>query len=208
MQIIKKYFADLSEEQFEKIGMLNPLYDEWNSRINVISRKDMEFFYLRHVLHSMSVLKFVDFIAGTRILDVGTGGGFPGIPLAISRPEVEFLLVDSVGKKIKVVNEVVRSLGLDNVRAVKSRAEDLQGEFDFIVSRAVKPLPQFMSWVSNRVSSSNLNAIPNGILYLKGGEFAGELSGLGYRYRIYNLHERMPEEYFRTKKLVHLYNNV
>ncbi len=207
MHIIKKYFPDLSAEQFEKLGMLKSIYDEWNSKINVISRKDMDYFYLRHVLHSLSVLKCVSFREGTRILDVGTGGGFPGIPLAICNPGVDFYLIDSVGKKIRVVNEVATGIGIQNVRTEKIRAEELAGEFDFIVSRAVKPLPEFTSWVRNIISGRIINTMPNGILYLKGGEFSNELTGIDNRfkpYRIHNLYEKIPEEFFRTKKLVHL----
>src|SRR5690554_3693040 len=169
MEIIKKYFTGLSENQITAFGSLQPLYIEWNSQINVISRKDIEALYERHVLHSLAIAKFIRFTPGTRILDVGTGGGFPGIPLAILFPEVKFHLVDSIGKKIKVVKAVAENLGLENVTAEQVRAEQIRQKFHFVVSRAVTRLPEFVSWVNKLVARDQQNAIPNGILYLKGG---------------------------------------
>ncbi len=205
MEKIKKYFPDFSERQYERLEALWPLYREWNEKINVISRKDIEFFNLHHVLHSLSVLKVIDFKSGTKILDLGTGGGFPGIPLAIACPETQFLLVDAIGKKIKVVEDVVRRLGLDNIQAKKARGEDLQGKYDFIVSRAVKPLPEFMSWVRDKISIKNKNELANGVLYLKGGQFEDELSAIPEKHQLFDLSDCFSESYFQSKKIVYIY---
>ena len=169
MQIIQKYFPDLTEQQKKLFGQLETLYAEWNAQINVISRTDFSDFYERHVLHSLAIAKFIRFTPGTKILDVGTGGGFPGIPLAICFPAVKFHLVDSIGKKIKVVNAVIHTLELTNVTAEQIRAEQIKEKYDFVVSRAVTQLPEFVSWVRKNISSKHINAIPNGIIYLKGG---------------------------------------
>lgn len=205
MEIVKKYFPDFSEYQYKRLEALWPLYREWNEKINVISRKDMEFFNLHHVLHSLSVLKVIDFKSGTKILDLGTGGGFPGIPLAVACPETQFLLVDSIGKKIKVVEDVIRRLGLDNVQAKKARGEDIQDKFDYIVSRAVKPLPEFMPWVRDKISAENNNELANGVLYLKGGQFEDELSAIPEKYQLYNLSDYFSDKYFETKKIAYIY---
>jgi len=184
--------------------MLQELYEYWNERINLISRKDIDKLEERHILHSLAIAKIIQFKPGTKILDVGTGGGFPGIPLAIMFPETTFLLVDSTGKKIKVVNEVVDALQLMNVRAMQIRAEEMKGKFDFIVSRAVARLPLFLSWVDGRVNKKNFNSLNNGILYLKGGDLDEELSELNHPYAVYDLDINFPLEFFHTKKLVYL----
>ncbi len=207
MEIINKYFPDLSEKQIYELDRLWFLYRDWNQKINIISRKDIGFFYIRHVLHSMAILKVVDFLPGADILDVGTGGGFPGIPLAICCPESNFLLVDSVGKKIKVVDDVVDKLGLENVRTKHIRAEELKGRFDFITSRAVKSLPVFLRWIQGNLKAVDRHAISNGVLYLKGGNFGDELASLDCHYRIIDLSLFFSEDFFVTKKLVHLYLN-
>lgn len=204
MEIIKKYFTGLSENQITAFGSLQPLYTEWNSQINVISRKDIEALYERHVLHSLAIAKFIRFTPGTRILDVGTGGGFPGIPLAILFPEVKFHLVDSIGKKIKVVKAVAENLGLENVTAEQVRAEQIRQKFHFVVSRAVTRLPEFVSWVNKLVARDQQNAIPNGILYLKGGNIDQEIHSYRKRVMVQELSEWFNEEFFETKKLVYL----
>ncbi|TVR39815.1 MAG: 16S rRNA (guanine(527)-N(7))-methyltransferase RsmG [Bacteroidia bacterium] len=205
MEIIKKYFPALTDLQFARLEHMEKVYRDWNRRINVISRRDIDFFYLRHVLHSMTILKMVSFRPGASVLDVGTGGGFPGIPLAICAPDTEFVLVDSIGKKIQVVADVADQLELDNVRALHMRAEKLDERFDFVVSRAVKPLPVFLNWVGKNVKNEAKHAIPNGILYLKGGDFEEELRRLSWDYHIKDLSEWIDEPFFETKKLVHLY---
>lgn len=205
MQSIKKYFPDQTNQQYEMLESLWPLYQEWNQQINVISRKDMTYFYERHVLHSLAVLKVVEFAGGTRILDFGTGGGFPGIPLAIACPNCQFTLVDSIGKKIRVIHDVVEKLGLKNVEAIKIRGEDLKMQFDFVVSRAVKSLPEFMPWVLDKIIPGGNNTLPNGVLYLKGGNFDDELRAIKQKYRIFDLSLYFAEDYFSTKKIIYLY---
>jgi len=204
MEIITKYFTDLSDQQIDQFGRLGSLYEEWNTRINVISRKDIEQLYERHILHSLAIARFIQFKPGTRVLDVGTGGGFPGIPLAIFFPETTFLLVDSIGKKIKVVNEVANALNLKNVKAEHIRVEDVTQKFDFVVSRAVTAFPRFVSMVRSKVSPQNNNDLPNGIIYLKGGDFEEEISPFGQKVKIYDLQSYFQEEFFETKKLIHL----
>ncbi len=204
MNIILKYFPNLTENQIQQFKQLQPLYAEWNAQINVISRKDFSEFYERHVLHSLAIAKFINFTGGTKVLDVGTGGGFPGIPLAILFPKVQFHLVDSIGKKIKVVNGVATSLNLKNVTAEQIRAEQLKQQYDFIVSRAVTKLPDFVKWIRKNVLRKQKNAIPNGILYLKGGDLSEEIKPFKHSVFIQNLPEYFDEEFFSTKKVVHL----
>ncbi len=204
MEIIEKYFSGLNSQQKLLFAGLYPIYSEWNARINVISRKDIESLYERHVLHSLSIAKFIRFSPGTQILDVGTGGGFPGIPLAILFPEVHFHLIDSIGKKVRVVNEVVNALDLKNVTAEQIRAEQLKNKYDFVVSRAVTSLPEFVPWVRKNISKQHRNAIPNGIIYLKGGNLEGELRLFGKSAFVQDLSKYFEEEFFRTKKLVHI----
>jgi len=204
MDIITKYFADLTPQQLDQFGRLGALYEEWNSQINVISRKDIEQLYERHVLHSLAIAKVVSFKPGTSVLDVGTGGGFPGIPLAILFPETKFMLVDSIGKKIKVVNEVASALNLQNVRAEHVRVEDLKETFDFVVSRAVTAFPRFVSMVQTKVARQNKNDLLNGILYLKGGEFEEEIEPFRKQIKVYELQNFFQEEFFETKRLIHL----
>jgi 16S rRNA (guanine527-N7)-methyltransferase len=206
MILLKKYFTNLEAAQYQQLEILVDLYTEWNTRINVISRKDMENFEERHVLHSLAISKVINFTDGTKILDVGTGGGFPGIPLAIIFPRCEFTLTDSIGKKIKVVNEVKNSLGLKNINALQIRAEELKEHFDFIVSRAVTTLPEFVSWTGNKILPVNRNPLQNGILYLKGGDFDDELQDLkNWKHDVISLNAFFDEDFFETKKLVHLY---
>lgn len=204
MDIIQKYFPNLTETQIEQLAELEPLYADWNSKINVISRKDFSAFYERHVLHSLGIAKFTSFVRKTKILDVGTGGGFPGIPLAILFPDVQFHLVDSIGKKIKVVHGVADSLGLNNVKAEQIRAEQLKNKYDFVVSRAVTRLPDFVNWIRKNISKTQLNAMPNGVLYLKGGDLTEEIKP--FRRKIYqqDLSAYFEEEFFETKKVLHL----
>ena len=204
MDILLKYFSGLSDQQITLFRQLEPLYAEWNAQINVISRKDFSEFYERHVLHSLGIAKLIRFNKGTKILDVGTGGGFPGIPLAIMFPEVQFHLVDSIGKKIKVVQNVADGLGLKNVTAEQIRAEQLIDKYDFVVSRAVTRLPEFVPWVQKNVSKKQINALPNGIIYLKGGDLTEELKPFRKRVFVQDLSAYFTEEFFDTKKVVHL----
>ena len=204
MQIIQKYFPNLNPQQIELFEKLQPLYANWNAQINVISRKDFPEFYERHVLHSLAIAKFIQFTPRTKILDVGTGGGFPGIPLAILFPEVQFHLVDSTGKKIKVVNEVANSLNLKNVTAEQIRAEQIKDKYDFVVSRAVTQLPKFVKWIGDNISKKQKNTLPNGVLYLKGGDLTEEIKPFKQNVSIQNLSEYFDEEFFETKKVLHL----
>ena len=204
MEKILNYFSSLDDGQISQLRQLEPLYGEWNAKINVISRKDFTSFYEHHVLHSLGIAKFISFREGTSILDVGTGGGFPGIPLAILFPGVSFHLVDSIGKKIKVVNEVSSALGLKNVRAEKVRAEQLKGKYDFVLSRAVTRLNQFVPWVSSNIEGKQRNSMPNGIIYLKGGDLTEEIKPFGKRVVVQDLSEYFRESFFETKKVVYL----
>ncbi|MDX8340849.1 16S rRNA (guanine(527)-N(7))-methyltransferase RsmG [Draconibacterium sp. IB214405] len=204
MDIILKYFPHLTETQIEQFKQLEPLYADWNAKINVISRKDFSEFYERHVLHSLGIAKFARFADKTKILDVGTGGGFPGIPLAILFPEVQFHLVDSIGKKIKVVNGVAESLGLKNVRAEQIRAEQLQEKYDYVVSRAVTRLPDFVKWIRKNISKKQINPLPNGVIYLKGGDLREEIKPFGKRIFLQELSDYFDEPFFETKKVLHL----
>lgn len=203
MELILKYFPNLSEVQQEQFSKLYDLYSDWNSKINVVSRKDIEELYLRHVLHSLGIAKVIQFINGTSIMDVGTGGGFPGIPLAILYPECKFHLVDSINKKLKVVDTVAEELGLTNVKTSHKRAEEINETFDFIVSRAVTAMPSFVGWVKNKVSKKSKNDLKNGILYLKGGDLTEELQNYP-KATLYNLTDYFDEDFFDTKKVVHL----
>ncbi len=206
MKKIEEYFLDLSVEQKQQFLQLNDLYLLWNQQINVISRKDMDDFFDRHVLHSLGIAKIIQFKKGSSVLDIGTGGGFPGIPLAILFPEVEFHLVDSIGKKIKVVKEIALALDLKNVRATHARAEDIKEEFDFIVSRAVTAMPAFLPWTKNKFKSKNLHSLANGILYLKGGDLSEEMSSVNKFFKIYPLKEFFKEDFFETKAVVYVRN--
>jgi 16S rRNA (guanine527-N7)-methyltransferase len=203
MEEILKQFPDLSDNQILQFQKLQSLYEDWNAKINVISRKDIDELYTRHVLHSLGIAKIIEFRPGSKIMDVGTGGGFPGIPLAILHPEVDFYLIDVIAKKIKVVNEVASGLGLKNVKAEQKRAELVKQEFDFIVSRAVTNMPDFVSWVDDKVSKKQNHKLANGILYLKGGDLTEELKDFPKATQ-YNLSDFFKDEFFETKKVVHL----
>ena len=203
MELIKKYFDNLSEKQLEQFSKLQELYQDWNLKINVVSRKDIDELYLRHVLHSLGIAKVMEFKAGAKVMDVGTGGGFPGIPLAILFPETQFHLVDSIGKKIKVVNEVAEGLGLQNVKTTHGRVEEVDDTYDFIVSRTVAQMETFHRWVKNKVHKKQNHALKNGILYLKGGDLTEELANFP-KATIYDLPDFFEEEFFETKKVVHL----
>mgnify|MGYP003836739361 FL=1 len=202
-QLIFNYFPNLTQQQQDQFIALEALYQDWNLKINVVSRKDIEELYLRHVLHSLAIAKFISFNPGAQILDVGTGGGFPGIPLAILFPETQFTLVDAIGKKIKVVQEVVDGLGIENVRAIHQRVEEDNNQYDFVVSRAVAAMPTFMRWIKGRIKKVSEHPIKNGVLYLKGGDLGEELQD--YRtVQIYSLMDYYKEDFFETKKLVYL----
>ncbi len=203
-KIILDYFPELTERQIQQFSLLKDLYADWNSKINVISRKDIDNLYINHVLHSLGIAKVIQFKPGTKVLDVGTGGGFPGIPLAILFPEVTFHLVDSIGKKILVVNEVARALELKNVVATKSRVEEIKEKFDFIVSRAVTTLSEFYTWTKPLIKREGFNILPNGILYLKGGDLQEEVEVLNRDVMIFELKNFFKEEYFETKKIIYI----
>ena len=202
--LIQKYFKDLTAPQLEQFGQLYELYSFWNAQINVISRKDIDELYIRHVLHSLGIAKFCSFKPGETVLDVGTGGGFPGIPLAILFPETQFHLVDSIGKKIKVVTEVAAGLGLKNVKASHLRAEQVTEKYDFVVSRAVTRLIDFYPWVKGKFKKDSKNAIPNGILYLKGGDLTEEIAETKLKAELYPLSEYFEEDFFETKYVVYI----
>ena len=201
-EIILKYFPNLTDEQKSHFQQLETLYKDWNEKINVISRKDIDEFYERHVLHSLGIAKIMEFADGTKVLDIGTGGGFPGIPLAILFPNIEFTLVDSIGKKITVVNAVAESLGLKNVKAYHERAEKIKDKFHFVVSRAVTQMPVFLRWLKGKFEKEQFNPKHNGVLYLKGGDLGEELAGI--KCEIFNLKKHFEEEFFDTKKVVYL----
>ena len=202
VSLILKYFPEITDEQKQQFEKLEQLYTKWNEKINVISRKDMDGLYEKHILHSLGIAKVMPFADGTKVLDVGTGGGFPGIPLAILFPEVSFTLIDSIGKKIKVVEAVSEGLGLKNVTAVHGRAEKLKEKFHFVVSRAVTQMPEFLRWLKGKFEKEQFNEKHNGVLYLKGGDLAEELAGL--RCEIFQLKNYFEEEFFDTKKVVYL----
>ena len=203
MEEILTYFPNLTENQVNQFKKLSELYHEWNAKINVISRKDIDELYVKHVLHSLGIAKIMEFQPKSTVLDVGTGGGFPGIPLAILFPETRFYLIDVIAKKIKVVNEVASALGLVNVKAEQMRAENVKGDFDFIVSRAVTNMPDFVSWIKDKIKKQQNHILKNGILYLKGGDLSEELKDFT-KAREYNLSDYFSEEFFETKKVVHL----
>lgn len=203
MDIIYKYFKNLSEKQIEQFSKLQDLYEDWNLKINVVSRKDIDELYLRHVLHSLGIAKVMEFKAGAKVMDVGTGGGFPGIPLAILFPETQFHLVDSIGKKIKVVDEVVEGLGLENVKTFHCRVEEIKETYDFIVSRAVAQMETFVRWNKGKIAKKQNHDLKNGILYLKGGDLTEELQKYTSA-TIYDLPNYFEEPFFETKKVVHL----
>ena len=202
--LIQKYFKELTEQQIAQFDQLYSLYSFWNAQINVISRKDIDELYERHILHSLGIAKFISFKAGTTVLDVGTGGGFPGIPLAILFPETEFHLVDSIGKKIKVVTEVAAALGLKNLRASHLRAEQVPDQYDFVVSRAVTRLIDFYPWIKGKFNKHSKNAVPNGILYLKGGDLVEEISESRLKAELYPLSVYFEEDFFETKYVVYI----
>jgi 16S rRNA (guanine527-N7)-methyltransferase len=203
MEEILQYFPSLSEEQIAQFEKLEALYQDWNAKINVISRKDIDELYIKHVLHSLAIAKVQSFEPGTYVLDVGTGGGFPGIPLAILFPETRFYLIDVIAKKIKVVQAVADGLGLKNVKAEQMRAENVKGDFDFIVSRAVTNMPDFVSWIKDKIKKVSKHELKNGILYLKGGDLTEELQDFP-KASEYNISEFFTPEFFETKKVVHL----
>lgn len=202
--MVEKYFSGLTGQQLNQFNQLPELYSFWNSQINVISRKDIDLIFERHILHSLGIAKVIQFVRGESVMDVGTGGGFPGIPLAIMFPETQFLLVDSIGKKIKVVNEVAHSLGLKNVLALNQRAEFVEGKFDFVVSRAVTQLKDFYPWVNNKFNKTSKNNLPNGILYLKGGDLALEIAESKLSVEQFHLRIYFEEEFFETKKVIYI----
>tara|TARA_R110002072_G_scaffold30810_4_gene95825 strand:+ start:314 stop:943 length:630 start_codon:yes stop_codon:yes gene_type:complete len=203
MNLLLKYFPNLSEHQIEQFFKLQELYQDWNLKINVVSRKDIDELYLRHVLHSLGIAKVIQFKPNSKVMDVGTGGGFPGIPLAILFPETQFHLVDSIGKKIKVVNEVVDGLGLENVKSTNARVEEVKGTYDFIVSRAVAQMETFVGWTKGKISKKQNHELKNGILYLKGGDLTEELQKYTSA-TVYDLPDYFDEDFFDTKKVVHL----
>ena len=204
MDLILKYFPDLTEEQKRQFAALYDLYLDWNSKINVISRKDIENLYEHHVLHSLGIAKVIRFRPGTQIMDLGTGGGFPGIPLAILFPEVQFHLVDSIGKKVRVASEIANSIGLKNVTFRHARAEEEKGKFDFVVSRAVMPLTDLLKIIRKNISSKQQNALPNGLICLKGGELGNETMPVKNKTTLWDLKEFFEEEFFEAKKVVYV----
>ena len=203
MELILKYFPDLTEDQIDKFTKLEALYQDWNLKINVVSRKDIDELYLRHVLHSLAIAKVIQFKDGSKIMDVGTGGGFPGIPLAILFPECQFHLVDSINKKLNVVREVVAGCGIENVKITHTRVEEIKDTYDFIVSRAVAAMPTFVHWVKGKIAKEQKHDIKNGIVYLKGGDLTEELKNYQTT-TIYDIPNFYKEDFFETKKVVHL----
>lgn len=204
MDIIRKYFPNITELQAEQFARLEALYGDWNAKINVISRKDIANLYEHHVLHSLGIAKVVNFKAGTTVMDLGTGGGFPGIPLAIMFPDTHFHLVDSIGKKVKVAMEVANAIGLENVKFSHARAEEVKEQYDFVVTRAVMPMVDLVKVARKNVRKEQRNAVPNGFLALKGGELKGEIAPMKNIATMWNLSEFFEEEYFETKKVVHV----
>ena len=202
MDKINKYFPDLTIIQKQKFSQLGKLYELWNNKINVISRKDIEHLYVRHVLHSLAIAKIISFKPNTSILDVGTGGGFPGIPLAILFPKVQFFLIDSIAKKIKVVQEISNELNLQNVKAYQIRSNEIKDKFDFILGRAISKFPKFLSDVEHSIKQKSFNDLKNGIIYLKGGDFEAEIINYKTRIRVFNISDYFEDEFFKTKKII------
>lgn len=200
---IIRHFPELSDRQKEQYEALGPLYEEWNSRINVISRKDMEHLYTRHILHSLAIARVCSFDAGAKIVDIGCGGGFPSVPLAIMFPEAEFVGVDSIAKKIRVVEGIIEGAGIENLRAVNCRAEQLGEKFDYVVSRAVTEMVRFMPWAWGLLRKGERGSLPNGILYLKGGDLAEELAATRRRWNLYDISTMFDDEFFDTKRVVY-----
>ncbi len=203
--IIFKYFPGLSEKQKYQLASLYDLYAGWNEKINLISMKDFEFFYERHVLHSLAIAKVIQFKNGTEVMDLGTGGGFPGIPLAIFFPETKFTLVDSIGKKIKVVNEIASSVNLANINTHHARAEEVNGSYDFIVSRATATIEELLKWTKGKYKKANRHTLPNGLICLKGGDLIGEVKEHKNKTEIFEIKDYFSEEFFETKKIVFVY---
>lgn len=204
METVTRYFPHLSQKQKEQLAALYALYEDWNSKINVISRKDIENLYTHHILHSLAIAKYIQFQPGTKLLDVGTGGGFPGVPLAIFFPEIEVCMLDSIGKKIKVASEISKAIGLQNVEFVHSRVEDEKRLFDFVVSRAVMPLPDLVKVSRKNIAKAQRNALPNGIICLKGGELTEEIKPFKSSVEVFPLDKYFDEPFFETKKLIYL----
>jgi 16S rRNA (guanine527-N7)-methyltransferase len=204
MEIIEEYFPELTEIQRDRFKQLEPIYNDWNSKINLVSRKDIDMLMLHHVLHSLSIAKVVSFAKGTNVVDIGTGGGFPGIPLAILFPSVNFTLVDSIGKKIMVVQSVAETLGLENVVAIKSRAEEVKEKFDFAITRAVAPIPDLMQWIKRIVKPGGYNHLPNGLIALKGGDIIQELASYRKILKKWKISIFFENEYFREKYIVYI----
>jgi len=202
--LLEKYFPELNSLQQQQFAQLKPLYEEWNAQINVVSRKDLISLYERHILHSLSIAKFINFNKGAKIMDLGCGGGFPGIPLAILFPEVSFTLIDSIGKKIKVVQEITNSLGLKNIEAHHMRAEKVNDSFDFVITRAVAPMIDLVKWTRKKYKKTNKHSIDNGIIALKGGDLSAELASWGNRKKVVDLSTYFEESFFETKKIIHV----
>lgn len=202
-ELIKRYFPEISEQQERQFAALGALYEEWNARINVISRKDMEHLYTRHILHSLAIAKVCRFEAGAKVIDIGCGGGFPSVPLAILFPDVEFVGVDSIGKKIRVVEGVAKGANINNLRALNCRAESVGEKFDYVVSRAVTEMSRFMPWAWPLLRKGERGTLPNGVLYLKGGDLAEELAATRRRWDIYDIRTMFDDEFFETKRVVY-----
>ncbi|MFN9595228.1 MAG: 16S rRNA (guanine(527)-N(7))-methyltransferase RsmG [Bacteroidota bacterium] len=204
VSVITKYFKNLDDLQLQRFTQLGALYATWNERVNLVSRKDIEHLYERHILHSLSIARFIKFKPDVKVMDLGTGGGFPGIPLAICFPEVQFTLIDSIAKKMRVVEDLVQVLGLKNVNTIVGRAENIKGSFDYVVSRAVAPLSEIYAWTGKSIAKKQQHAMPNGIICLKGGDLRDELMPFKNRVEVHEIHDWFDEEFFETKKLVYL----
>ncbi|MDR0982780.1 MAG: 16S rRNA (guanine(527)-N(7))-methyltransferase RsmG [Culturomica sp.] len=207
MELLRNYFPELTEKQLQHYSALGDLYNEWNEKINVISRKDIDSLYIRHVLHSLAIAKVIRFKNGSKIMDVGTGGGFPGIPLAIMFPEVDFMLIDSIGKKIKVVKEISAALDLKNVTAIQTRVEDIKTQFDFIVSRAVTAFPDFVKLIAGKIKPNGKNSLANGLFYLKGGDFEEEIKPFKNDITVFPISDFFQEDFFETKSVIYYHSS-